>query len=115
MKNLGGKIDTGNEGCFAPLGGVRVLDFSANMAGPYATMILAQLGADVIKVEAPSGDDARAWPPEVDGLSVAYRHMNAGKRGIVLDLGTEAGREATLALAARSDVLLQSITTSQLR
>lgn len=94
---------------FAPLEGVRIVDFSTNMAGPYATMILAQLGADVVKVEAPTGDDARAWAPEVDGASVVHRHMNAGKRGIVLDLGTPAGREAALALAAKSDVLLQSM------
>ena len=94
---------------FAPLEGVRIVDFSTNMAGPYATMILAQLGADVIKVEAPSGDDARAWAPEIDGASIVHRHMNAGKRGIVLDLGTAAGREAALALAAKSDVLLQSM------
>lgn len=109
MKIFGGKSGTENQAGFAPLEGVRIVDFSANMAGPYATMILAQLGADVIKVEAPSGDDARAWAPEVEGVSVAYRHMNAGKRGIVLDLGTEAGRKAALALAARSDVLLQSM------
>lgn len=94
---------------FAPLAGVRVVDFSTNMAGPYATMILAQLGADVVKVESPAGDDARAWPPEVNGASVVHRHMNAGKRGIVLDLGCGAGRKAALALAARSDVLLQSM------
>ena len=94
---------------FAPLEGVRIVDFSTNMAGPYATMILAQLGADVVKVEAPSGDDARAWAPEVDGASVVHRHMNAGKRGVVLDLGTDAGRAAALAIAARSDVLLQSM------
>ena len=94
---------------FAPLAGVQIVDFSTNMAGPYATMILAQLGADVVKVEAPAGDDARAWSPEVDGVGIVHRHMNAGKRGIVLDLGTSAGRAAALAIAARSDVLLQSM------
>ena len=94
---------------FAPLQGTRIIDFSSNMAGPYATMILAQLGADVIKVEAPKGDDARAWPPPVDGAGVAYRHMNAGKRGIVLDLATDAGREAALKLCVNADVLLQSM------
>ncbi|WP_188763913.1 CaiB/BaiF CoA transferase family protein [Sandarakinorhabdus glacialis] len=94
---------------FAPLAGVRIVDFSTNMAGPYATMILAQLGADVVKVEAPAGDDARAWSPEVDGVGIVHRHMNAGKRGVVLDLGTSAGRAAALAIAARSDVLLQSM------
>ncbi len=105
-----GASDTGlGSAGFAPLDGVRIVDFSTNMAGPYATMILAQLGADVVKVEPPSGDDARAWAPEVDGASVVHRHMNAGKLGVVLDLGTAAGREAALALAARSDVLLQSM------
>ena len=94
---------------FAPLAGVRVVDFSTNLAGPYATMILAQLGAEVINVESPAGDDARHWPPEVDGGSVVHRHANAGKRGIVLDLTTTGGLEAALALAARSDVLLQSM------
>lgn len=94
---------------FAPLKGVRIVDFSTNMAGPYATMILAQLGAEVVKVESPAGDDARAWAPEIDGASVVHRHMNAGKRGIVLDLRTKGGREAALAIAARSDVLLQSM------
>lgn len=94
---------------FAPLAGVRVVDFSTNMAGPHATMILAQLGADVIKVESPGGDDARHWPPMVDGVGVVHRHMNAGKRGIVLDLGTATGRSAAVRLAGSCDVLLQSM------
>lgn len=94
---------------FAPLAGVRVVDFSTNMAGPYATMILAQLGADVVKVESPGGDDARYWLPAFEGSGVVHRHMNAGKRGIVLDLATDAGRRAAIALAATSDVLLQSM------
>jgi crotonobetainyl-CoA:carnitine CoA-transferase CaiB-like acyl-CoA transferase len=94
---------------FRPLEGVRVLDFSTNMAGPYATMILAQLGADVVKVESPSGDDARHWPPHENGASIVHRHMNAGKRGLTIDLGQEGGREAARRLAARADVLLQSM------
>jgi crotonobetainyl-CoA:carnitine CoA-transferase CaiB-like acyl-CoA transferase len=109
MRNSGATDSAIGSAAFAPLAGVHIVDFSTNMAGPYATMILAQLGADVVKVEAPSGDDARAWAPEVDGASVVHRHMNAGKRGIVLDLGTAAGREAALAIAARADVLLQSM------
>ena len=92
-----------------PLVGVRVADFSSNMAGPYAAMILAQLGADVVKVESPEGDDARSWPPFVDGMSLAHRHMGAGKRGLVLDLKQRGGVEAAIALAARSDVVLQSM------
>ena len=109
MKNPSASDPVLGSAAFAPLAGVRIVDFSTNMAGPYATMILAQLGADVVKVEAPAGDDARAWAPEVDGASVVHRHMNAGKRGVVLDLGTTAGREAALAIATRSDVLLQSM------
>jgi len=109
MRNLSAPDSIIGGADFAPLKGVRIVDFSTNMAGPYATMILAQLGADVVKVESPAGDDARAWAPEIDGASVVHRHMNAGKRGIVLDLRTKRGREAALAIAARSDVLLQSM------
>ena len=94
---------------FRPLAGVRVADFSTNIAGPYATMILAQLGADVVKIEPPQGDDARHWPPAVDDGSVVHRHVNAGKRGIVLDLRQPPARAVALRLAQRSDVLLQSM------
>ena len=79
------------------------------MAGPYATMILAQLGADVVKVEAPQGDDARQWPPQVGDGSIVHCHMNAGKRGIVLDLGHGAAQTIALQLAGQADVLLQSM------
>ena len=92
-----------------PLVGVRVADFSSNMAGPYGAMILAQLGADVIKVEPPQGDDARAWPPLVDGMSLAHRHVGAGKRGMVIDLKHARGVEVALALIASSQVVLQSM------
>ena len=91
------------------MAGVRIADFSSNIAGPYGTMILAQLGADVIKVEPPQGDDARAWPPFVDGMSLSYRHMGAGKRGMVIDLKKSAGVEVAMALISRSDVVLQSM------
>ena len=91
------------------LAGVRVADFSSNMAGPYGAMILAQLGADVIKVEPPAGDDSRAWPPFVDAMSLAHRHVGAGKRGMVIDLKKPQGVEVALALIARSDVVLQSM------
>lgn len=93
---------------FAPLHGVRIIDFSSNIAGPFATMILAQLGADVIKVEQPVGDDARAWSVH-DGTSLVHRYVNAGKRGIVLDLKTDAGREAARKLCGKADVMLQSM------
>jgi crotonobetainyl-CoA:carnitine CoA-transferase CaiB-like acyl-CoA transferase len=92
-----------------PLLGVRVVDFSANMAGPYGAMILAQLGADVIKVEPPQGDDSRAWPPFVNGMSLAHRHMGAGKRGIVVDLKRPEGVEVAMRLIAGAQVLIQSM------
>ena len=92
-----------------PLTGVRVADFSSNMAGPYGAMILAQLGADVIKVEPPQGDDSRAWPPFVEGMSLSHRHMGAGKRGMVIDLKVPEGVAVALALIANCDVVLQSM------
>ena len=96
-------------GGFRPLHGVRIIDFSTNMAGPYATMILAQLGADVVKVEPPGGDDARHWPPAIGDGSVVHAHMNAGKRGIVLDLAQQQGQAVALRLLAGADVVLQSM------
>ena len=92
-----------------PLAGVRVADFSSNMAGPYGAMILAQLGADVIKVEPPQGDDARAWPPFVDGMSLSHRHVGAGKRGMVIDLKKKQGVEIAMTLMASSQVVIQSM------
>ena len=94
---------------FAPLAGLRIADFSSNMAGPFATMILAQLGADVIKIEPPQGDDARAWPPFVDDASLSHRHMNVGKRSLVVDLKSPEGQAVARRVAASCDVLLQSM------
>lgn len=94
---------------FRPLAGTLIADFSTNMAGPFATMILAQLGADVVKVEPPHGDDARYWPPARGDGSIVHSHMNAGKRGIAIDLAREEGRAVALRLAGKADVLLQSM------
>lgn len=94
---------------FQPMRGIRIADFSTNMAGPYATMILAQLGADVLKVEPPEGDDARSWTPILSDQSLTHRHMNAGKRGIVIDLKNEDGRRTARDLAKSCQVLLQSM------
>ena len=99
----------GSSAAFRPLRGVRVLDFSSTLAGPFAGMILAQLGADVVKIEALQGDDSRKWAPAVADGSVTYAHVNAGKRGIALDLSKPAALQVALDLAARSDVLLQSM------
>ena len=100
---------TPSESALQPLTGVRIADFSSNIAGPYGAMILAQLGADVIKVEPPQGDDSRAWPPFVDAMSLTHRHMGAGKRGMVIDLKKPEGVAVATALMARSDVVIQSM------
>jgi crotonobetainyl-CoA:carnitine CoA-transferase CaiB-like acyl-CoA transferase len=97
------------ETAFRPLDGVRVVEFSSSIAGPHATMILAQLGADVIKVESPQGDDARAWPPHIGEHSIVHRQVSVGKRGIVVDLKQAEGVEVVLALAATADVVLQTM------
>lgn len=94
-----------------PLTGVRVLDVTSSIAGPYCAQILAALGADVIKVERPdTGDDGRAWgPPFWNGESTMFLSANAGKRSLAISLRDERGREALLRLADRADVFLQSL------
>jgi crotonobetainyl-CoA:carnitine CoA-transferase CaiB-like acyl-CoA transferase len=92
-----------------PLAGVRVLDLSRVLAGPFLTQMLAALGADVVKVEPPDGDPTRALgAPEVDGASYYFHGANAGKRSLCLDLRTEAGRAIALQLAKRADALVEN-------
>ncbi|MEV1293216.1 CoA transferase [Pseudonocardia sp. NPDC049635] len=93
-----------------PLSGILVADFSRILAGPYATMLLADMGADVIKVEGPAGDDTRTWmPPERDGESTYYLGINRGKRSIALDLRDADDRAAAQELARRADVLIENL------
>lgn len=96
---------------FDPLAGIRVLDVTTSLAGPYATLILGALGADVVKVEHPErGDDTRAWgPPFWDGESATYLAANASKRSLAVDLKHPDGLEAVLRVAARSDVFVQNL------
>lgn len=92
-----------------PLSGLLVADFSRVLAGPYATMLLADLGADVVKVEGPQGDETRSWmPPVRDGVSTYYLGINRGKRSIALDLRDDADAEAARELAHRADVLIEN-------
>jgi crotonobetainyl-CoA:carnitine CoA-transferase CaiB-like acyl-CoA transferase len=93
-----------------PLDGLLVADFSRILAGPYATMLLADLGAQVIKVEGPGGDDTRTWmPPVRDGVSTYYLGINRNKRSIVLDLKDPDDRAAAQELARRADVLIENM------
>ncbi|MFF5991834.1 CaiB/BaiF CoA transferase family protein [Prauserella flavalba] len=98
------------------LNGLLVADFSRILAGPYATMLLGDLGAEVIKVEAPAGDDTRTWvPPERDGVSTYYLGINRNKRSIALDLSDDGDRELARRLAARADVLIENFKPGGLR
>src|SRR3954469_22320680 len=94
----------------APLDGILVADFSRVLAGPYASMLLGDLGADVIKVERPDGgDDTRAWgPPWRDDPSTYYPGLNRNKRSVALNLGDPGDLELARELAGRADVLLES-------
>ncbi|MDF5757101.1 CoA transferase [Spongiactinospora sp. TRM90649] len=94
----------------APLAGVRVADFSRVLAGPYATMLLADMGADVVKVEHPEhGDETRAWgPPEVGGEAAYYLSVNRNKRDIALDLKHPEGRAIARRLCEGADVVIEN-------
>jgi crotonobetainyl-CoA:carnitine CoA-transferase CaiB-like acyl-CoA transferase len=96
---------------FLPLAGIRVLDLTSSLAGPYCTELLAALGADVIKVEHPGrGDEARAWGPRFfEGGSVMFFAANAGKRSLALDVKAASGREVILRLARSAAVFIQSL------
>jgi crotonobetainyl-CoA:carnitine CoA-transferase CaiB-like acyl-CoA transferase len=92
------------------LSGLKVIDLSRVLAGPYCSMILGDLGADVIKIEAPGGsDDTRSWsPPDIAGQSAYYLCANRNKRAMTLNLKTEAGREIFRELVKRADILVQN-------
>jgi crotonobetainyl-CoA:carnitine CoA-transferase CaiB-like acyl-CoA transferase len=92
-----------------PLAGLLVADFSRVLAGPYATMLLADLGAEVIKVEGPAGDDTRSWlPPVRDGVSTYYLGVNRNKRSVVLDLKSPDDASLAHELARRADILIEN-------
>ena len=93
-----------------PLSGVRILDLSRILSGPFATMIFADLGADVVKLENPrTGDDTREWAPPYQGDQSAYfLSVNRNKRGVAVDLKTARGREIALRLADQADVVVEN-------
>jgi len=96
-----------------PLAGVRVLDCSRVLAGPFATMLLADLGADVLKLEPPGGDESRGWGPPfwgnpADRASAYFASVNRNKRSIVVDLRTDGGRDLLDLLASRSNLLVHN-------
>jgi crotonobetainyl-CoA:carnitine CoA-transferase CaiB-like acyl-CoA transferase len=93
----------------APLEGLLVADFSRVLAGPYCTMLLGDLGATVIKVESPTGDDTRTWlPPERNGVATYYMAINRNKRSITLDFNDPADLKLAHELAARADIFIQN-------
>jgi len=93
----------------APLRGIKVLDLSRLLPGPFLTMVLADMGADVVKVEDPRvGDYLRAIPPAKGGISGRFLAVNRGKRSLALDLKAPAGRDAFLKLVAKADVVVES-------
>lgn len=92
-----------------PLAGLRVLELARILAGPWAGQTLADLGATVVKVESPEGDDTRTWGPPFIGDAAAYFHAcNRGKRGVVADFATEGGRAAVRRLAEGADVVIEN-------
>ena len=99
-----------------PLAGLLVADFSRVLAGPYCTMILADLGAEVIKVEGPGGDDTRQWmPPLRQGISTYYLSVNRNKRSVQLDLREDKDRGLAAELARRADVMVENFKPGGLR
>jgi len=106
----GGADEAGGGSVVSPLDGLVVLDFTRILAGPLATMLLSDLGADVVKVERPgSGDDTRTWgPPFRGGDATYFLSVNRGKRSVVLDLATPEGRGHALRLAAGADVVVEN-------
>jgi crotonobetainyl-CoA:carnitine CoA-transferase CaiB-like acyl-CoA transferase len=103
-------------GAAGPLAGLLVADFSRILAGPYATMLLADLGAEVVKVESPDGDDTRTWiPPVRDAVSTYYLGINRNKRSIALDLRVPGDLVLAQRLAARADVFIENFRPGGLR
>jgi formyl-CoA transferase len=106
MSTTAGSVPSGAP---LPLAGIRVLDFTHALAGPYCTMLLGDLGADVIKVEPPSGDQSREWgPPFINGESSYFLSVNRNKRSVVLNLKSHAALGVAERMAMASDVVVEN-------
>jgi crotonobetainyl-CoA:carnitine CoA-transferase CaiB-like acyl-CoA transferase len=92
----------------SPLAGLKVLDFTRVLAGPYAGRLLSDLGAEVVKIEPPEGDVTRQWGRQVGGIGGYYHQQNAGKRSVCLDLGKDEARAVARRLATRADVVIEN-------
>jgi len=90
-----------------PLSGLLVLDFTTLLPGPLAALMLAEAGAEVIKIERPGGEDMRRFPPVVDGESAVFAMLNRGKQVLTLDLKNAAEREKLIPLLQRADILIE--------
>jgi crotonobetainyl-CoA:carnitine CoA-transferase CaiB-like acyl-CoA transferase len=97
------------------LSGLRVLDFTTTIAGPHCTRLLADLGAEVIKIEAPGGDMMRTRPPLRNGASTSFGQLNAGKKSIALDLKSPAAVEAVRRLVATADIAVENFRPGVMR
>ena len=97
--------DSGSGG---PLDGIRVLDFTSFIAGSYGAMLLGDMGADVLKIESPGGDNARHWGPFIEGESRMFQAWNRNKRGVSVNLKTEQGKQVVYDLARNADVAMEN-------
>ena len=99
-----------------PLHGLRVIDLTRVLAGPYCAMLLGDMGAEVIKIEEPShGDDTRAWAPFQQGISTFFLGMNRSKKSVALDLKTQAGADALRNLLTDTDILIENFRPGSLK
>ena len=99
-------------GCFS---GLRVLDFSTTIAGPHCARMLADMGAEVIKIETTEGETMRTRPPVRNGCSTAFGQLNVGKKSLVLDLKSKEGVEAVRRLVATADILVENFRPGVMR
>ena len=98
-----------------PLAGITVVDFTSMIAGPYCTRLLADCGAEVLKIEAPDGDYMRSRAPLRDGHSTYFGHLNCGKKSLAIDLKRDEGRDIARRLVAASDIVVENFRPGVMR